>query len=333
MALPNIAARPIVEFALLVRINGRADLQPSFGKRVPPKGAPWEEPMSEIGADEFPSVSTTALTTKQNWESYTPQMHDIWQLLYERQMKQMPEFACKEFLEGAGKIGLNANHIPNFDELSNKLRRLTGWSVVPVPGLIPEKEFFIHLRNREFPAARFLRTREQLDYIEEPDIFHDIFGHVPMLTNTVFADFMEKFGKLGCAVLDRPGALKIIARLYWYTVEFGLLQTEEGLKIYGAGIVSSNNETPYSIKSPSPNRIHFERERVMCTNYRIDDFQETYFVIRSFDELFESLAFDPAVMIPGLHARPVHKPGTVLRSDRAWNVGTHTYVADSHKAA
>jgi phenylalanine-4-hydroxylase len=190
-------------------------------------------------------------------------------------------------LRGLETLNLNRGGIPNFAEINIELKARTGFEVVAVPGLVPDEVFFNHLANRRFPAGQFIRTRAQLDYLQEPDIFHDVFGHVPLLTDPVFADYMEAYGKGGLRAM-KFGRLKNLAALYWYTVEFGLIETPQGVRIYGAGISSSKDESIFALDDPSPNRLRFDLERVMRTRYRIDDFQQTYFVIRSYEELFRA---------------------------------------------
>jgi phenylalanine-4-hydroxylase len=198
--------------------------------------------------------------------------------------------------------------------------------VVAVPGLVPDEVFFTHLANRRFPAGQFIRGRSQLDYLQEPDIFHDVFGHVPLLTDPVFADYMEAYGQGGLRAM-RFGRLKNLAALYWYTVEFGLIETPQGVRIYGAGISSSKDESMFSLEDPSPNRISFDLERVMRTEYRIDDFQQTYFVIRSFDELFRATVdTDFAPLYARLADGVSYKPETVLATDALIHRGTQAYA-------
>jgi phenylalanine-4-hydroxylase len=271
-------------------------------------------------------------TIDQHWERYGAAEHGIWRTLYERQAKVLPGRATDEFLEGLKRLELVSDRIPDFERMSDMLEKLTGWRVVAVPSLVPDAVFFDHLANRRFPAGQFIRKPEQLDYIEEPDVFHDVFGHVPMLAHPVFANYMEAYGKGGQRALSEFGALKNLARLYWYTVEFGLIEKPEGLRIYGSGIVSSRAESIYAVENPSPNRIHFELERVMRTKYRIDDFQESYFVIGSFDELFEETYKDFAALYKTLERGPTHAPGDVLKTDRVHHRGTRAYVGGSHAA-
>jgi phenylalanine-4-hydroxylase len=271
-------------------------------------------------------------TIDQHWERYDSAQHGMWRTLFDHQMKILPGRACAEFLDGLRKLNLVSDRIPDFETLSGDLKKLTGWTVVAVPSLVPDEVFFDHLANRRFPAGQFIRRPDQIDYIEEPDVFHDVFGHVPMLAHPVFADYMQAYGKGGQRALNEFGALKNLARLYWYTVEFGLIAKPEGLRIYGSGIVSSRAESLYSAESPSPNRIGFDLERVMRTEYRIDDFQESYFVIRSFDELFAETYKDFAAIYQKLAKGPNFKPGDILTTDHVYTKGTHTYVGGSHAA-
>lgn len=271
-------------------------------------------------------------TIDQHWERYGAAQHGVWKTLFERQAKILPGRACSEFLDGLAKLKLVSDRIPDLERMSDGLEKLTGWRVVTVPSLVPDEIFFDHLANRRFPAGQFIRDAEQLDYIEEPDIFHDVFGHVPMLAHPVFADYMQAYGKGGVRALTQFHALKNLARLYWYTVEFGLIEGPEGLRIYGSGIVSSRGESIYAVESPSPNRIGFDLERVMRTDYRIDDFQESYFVIRSFDELFAETYKDFAALYAKLQSGPTYKPGDILATDHLHTKGTHTYVGGSHAA-
>ncbi len=225
-------------------------------------------------------------TVPQDWASYSEEEHDIWRTLYRRQAAMLPNLACDAFLDGLEKLSL-ADGIPDFENLSERLSALTGWSVVAVPGLVPDDVFFEHLANRRFPAGRFIRGQHQLDYLQEPDVFHDVFGHVPMLTDPVFADYMQAYGQGGLRA-HGMGNLHNLARLYWYTVEFGLLQTGQGLRIYGAGILSSATESVYALRDPSPHRLAFDLPRVMRTPYKIDDVQAVYFVIPSLQSLLDA---------------------------------------------
>lgn len=236
------------------------------------------------------------------------------------------------FMEGLEVLRMSKPGIPDFKELSERLVRATGWSVVAVPGLIPDAEFYDHLANRRFVAGRFIRTPEQLDYLEEPDVFHDVFGHVPLLANPVFADYMQCYGRGGLRSLQY-GSLHRLARLYWYTVEFGLVRDGDGLKLYGAGIVSSNSESLFALDSDSPNRLGFEIKRVMRTKYRIDDFQQNYFVIDSFEDLLRTtLETDFAPIYQELDSLPEIEVGRILPSDRVITQGTQGYADDRRRA-
>lgn len=210
----------------------------------------------------------------------------IWNDLFARQMDILPGRAATAFLDGLEKLDLGCGGVPDFGAMSEELGKLTGWSVVPVPMLIPDHIFFWHLANRRFPAGNFIRTRETFDYIQEPDVFHDVFGHVPMLTDPTFADYMQEYGKAGWKAM-RYNRLKALGALYWYTVEFGLiLEGGKDLRAYGAGILSGPTEAVYSVEANSPNRIMLNVDRVMRTDYVISDLQPTYFVIESFEDLF-----------------------------------------------
>lgn len=275
---------------------------------------------------EKPGHARADWTIDQGWSSYSNEEHAVWDLLYKRQMDVLPGRAAPEFLDGLKALDLGRGGIPEFETMSDELESLTGWRVVAVPGLVPDEVFFDHLANRRFPAGQFIRKREQLDYLQEPDVFHDVFGHVPMLTNPVFADYMEAYGKGGLRSLNYA-ALKNLAALYWYTVEFGLIGTDEGLRIYGAGIVSSMTESIFALEDPSPNRIGFDLERLMRTDYRIDDFQQTYFVIDSYDQLFHATVdTDFAPIYERLQGRFAHAPEDILPDDEVITNGTQAYA-------
>ena len=273
---------------------------------------------AQTPADDF--------TIRQCWDKYTDDEHAVWDELYARQIKILEGRAASEFYDGLELLSLGGSGIPNLDVINPKLKELTGWEIVMVPHLVPDLVFFDHLANRRFPAGRFIRGRQQMDYLQEPDIFHDIFGHVPMLTQPIFADYMEAYGKGGLRA-EREGTLKQLARLYWYTVEFGLMETAEGLRIYGAGIVSSAGESRFSLDDPSPNRIHYDLERIMRTDYRIDDYQQTYFSISSYQELFESTQQDFGELYDRLKDGEVpYTPDAVLKTDEVINKGTQAYA-------
>jgi phenylalanine-4-hydroxylase len=217
--------------------------------------------------------------------AYSSDEDAIWNDLFDRQMEILPGRACEAFFAGLQKLHLGRGGVPDFGRLSEQLGALTGWSLVPVPMLIPDHVFFWHLANRRFPAGNFIRTRETFDYIQEPDVFHDVFGHVPLLTDPVFADYMQEYGKAGWKAM-RYNRLKALGALYWYTVEFGLIQEAAGLRICGAGILSGPREAIFALEGRSPNRITLNVDRVMRTDYVIDDLQPTYFVIESFSDLY-----------------------------------------------
>ncbi|MCU0449836.1 MAG: phenylalanine 4-monooxygenase [Bernardetiaceae bacterium] len=224
----------------------------------------------------------------QEYEKYTEQDLLVWQLLFDRQMKQLPGLASPAYLEGIEKIGFRRDRIPHFGEMNAALGQITGWRVEVVKGLIPNKEFFEMLESRGFPASTWFRKLEQLDYLEEPDMFHDVFGHVPLLTNHDFCGFLAGLSKVALQFIDHELAIELIARLYWYTVEFGLIQEPEGLRIYGAGILSSGGESVYCL-GPQPQRVPFNVAEIVDTPYIKEKFQEKYFVIHSYRELFDSL--------------------------------------------
>jgi len=280
-----------------------------------------------------PTHANADWTIDQGWSDYTASEHATWDRLYERLIEVLPKRAAPEFLNGLEALNLHRGGIPDFGVISDELEALTGWRVVAVPGLVPDDVFFDHLANRRFPAGNFIRKPDQLDYIQEPDVFHDVFGHVPMLTDPIFADYMEAYGKGGLRSL-RHASLKNLAALYWYTVEFGLIQTEQGLRIYGAGIVSSPAESVPSLEAPSPNRIGFELKRLLRTDYRIDDFQQTYFVIDSYEQLFRATVdTDFAPLYADLQGRFDLCPDDVLETDHVLTHGTQDYAAKGGRFA
>ena len=229
-------------------------------------------------------------TCPQNYAAYTPADHETYRALYERQSKLLPGLACDEFIAALPSLG-ESTHIPRFDDINERLMKATGWQVVAVPGLIPEVPFFTLLANRKFPVTDWIRKPDEFDYIVEPDVFHDLFGHVPLLFNPVFADHIQAYGK-GALKAHGLGACEELSRLYWYTIEFGLMQQKNGLRAYGAGILSSSGELVHAVKSNEPLRISLDLMRCMRTQYNIDSYQQTYFVIDSFQQLFEITAPD-----------------------------------------
>ena len=269
---------------------------------------------------------------EQNWGGYSQEEHAIWRLLFERQQRLLVGRACHEYLEGLDGLDVAASGIPDFRRLSDILDRATGWRIVAVPGLVPDDVFFAHLARRRFPSTCFIRRRDQLDYLQEPDIFHDICGHVPLLMNPVFADYLQAYGEGGLKALGL-GHLRRLARLYWYTVEFGLIATIEGLRIYGSGILSSAGESVYCLDDPRPTRLRFDLRRIMQTRYRIDDFQQLYFVIDNFQQLFDATRPDFAPIYQEIAVLPDLEPTSRTDRDREFvdvgrkKIGPHISAA------
>lgn len=265
-------------------------------------------------------------TIPQNWQAYSPEEHAVWNTLFARQVAMLEKRAAPAFLDGLDVLRLSKPGIPDFEELSQRLYRATRWTVVAVPGLVPEEVFFEHLANRRFVAGRFIRTASQIDYLQEPDVFHDIFGHVPLLANPVFADYMQAYGQGGLRAM-RYGAIHQLARLYWYTVEFGLIQQSGALKLYGSGIVSSYGESVFALEDASPNRLGFDLKRVMRTKYRIDDYQQCYFVIDSFEDLLrQTLETDFGPLYIDIAGLPEIEIEAILPQDRVLTRGTQAYA-------
>lgn len=268
----------------------------------------------------------------QGIDSYTETDHATWRTLATRQREILKGRIADQFLEGLDRLGIGQEGIPDFRVMNQRLRAATGWEVVAVPGLIPDLAFFRLLADRKFPAGFWIRKPEQIDYIEEPDIFHDVFGHVPLIMQPIYADYLEAYGKAGLVAAEH-GALKRLARLYWYTVEFGLAQTPDGLRIVGAGIASSPGETVFALESPSPNRVAFDLGRVMRTLYRIDDYQETYFVLDGV-ESWPSLDLDRLIPLwRELEAQDDIQPGDIQPEDRLISKGDGTYHRHKSKSA
>ena len=261
-------------------------------------------------------------TCAQDHARYTAADHETYRRLYARQVQQLPGLACEEFIAAVQQLGEPA-HIPHFDAISDKLMPATGWQIVGVPGLIPEEAFFALLAERKFPVTDWIRKPEEFDYVVEPDVFHDLFGHVPLLFDPTFADYMQAYGAGGMKA-SRLDACELLARLYWYTVEFGLIATPQGLRAYGAGILSSAGELRHSVLSPDPRRIAFDLQRLMRSRYRIDTFQASYFVIDSFQQLFDATApdFTPvyARVRQDIAAQGEVEAGTVLAGERQFAV-------------
>jgi len=274
-----------------------------------------------------PAGTAEDWTIPQGWDRYTAAEHAMWDHLFERQAKMLPGRVAPEFIDGLDVLRMSKPGIPDFDELSERLMKATGWQVVAVPGLIPDDVFFDHLANRRFVSGNFIRTPEQLDYLQEPDIFHDVFGHVPLLANPVFADYMQAYG-IGGQRAANGGVIEKLSRLYWYTVEFGLIHgMDDGLKIYGAGIVSSYAESLFALDDPSPNRLGFDVRRLMRTKYRIDDYQQNYFVIDSFEDLLkQTLETDFGPIYAELADAQDIEIDTILPTDKVYTRGTQTYA-------
>ena len=271
-------------------------------------------------------------TIDQGWHNYTPQEHAVWKTLFERQSKLLPGRACDEFVRGMQDLPIGPDQIPNFEQLSETLSQRTGWQIVAVPGLVPDDVFFEHLAHRRFPAGHFIRKPHELDYLAEPDVFHDVFGHVPMLMNPAIADYIQAYGEGGLRA-KRLGVLEKLARVYWYTVEFGLVKQPDGLRVYGAGIASSATETVFSVEDDSPNRVAFDLERVMRTNYRIDDFQESYFVLDNLNDLLELARIDFAPLYERVADASDFEPGDILPTDTVLTRGSGRYHAAKRDGA
>lgn len=283
--------------------------------------------------DSPPPGANADWTIPQDWERFTAQEHSVWDTLFARQAAMLPGRACDAFLRGIDVLKLEKPGIPDFAELNKRLMAATGWQVVAVPGLVPDDVFFDHLANRRFVSGNFIRRADQLDYLQEPDVFHDVFGHVPMLADPVFADYMEAYGKGGLRSLEF-GSLKKLARLYWYTVEFGLMRENGALRIYGAGIVSSYGESIFALDDDSPNRIGFDLERVMRTEYRIDDYQQNYFVIDSLEDLRRTTTdTDFAPLYERLEKLPDIAIAEIVEGDDVMTKGTQDYALAKGGAA
>lgn len=280
--------------------------------------------------DERPAGANPDWTIAQNWEAFTPDEHAMWDTLFARQCDMLPGRAADAFLRGLDVLKLSKPGIPEYRELNERLMAATGWQVIAVPGLVPDEVFFDHLANRRFPAGNFIRRPDQLDYLQEPDVFHDVFGHVPMLADPVFADYMAAYGQGG---LRSRGfnALDHLARLYWYTVEFGLIKQADGLRIYGAGILSSYGESIFALDDDSPNRIEFDLMRVMRSPYRIDDYQQNYFVVNNLQSLLQTTAdTDFAPLYAELDSLPDIDIGQIVRQDHVIHHGSQTYANNKY---
>jgi phenylalanine-4-hydroxylase len=261
---------------------------------------------------------------------FTEDEHDIWRTLYKRQSEILKGRAIGAFMDSLSTLGINRDKIPSFAEVNEILMKRSGWQVVPVNGLIPDEPFFELLASRRFPIGNFIRTKDQLDYIQEPDVFHDLFGHVPILADPVFAKYMEAYGHGGLKAA-KLGMTDKISRLYWYTVEFGMIEEPEGVRIYGAGILSSPKESVFSLESPSPHRIRFNLPRILQTRFHIDDFQDNYFVINSFKQLFDETLEDFTPLYNTLKGQPEYEAGVLLPGDNVIHAGTGEYAREAAK--
>ncbi|MBY0406423.1 MAG: phenylalanine 4-monooxygenase [Rickettsiales bacterium] len=278
-----------------------------------------------LRADEHPADMRPDYTFDFDASQYTAEDHALWHFLCERQKPLLQNRACKEYLKALQDLSIVSEAgIPDMRRVSDVLEKMTGWQLVTVPGLIPGSVFLEHLSKRQFPTTWWVRGKEQIDYLKEPDVFHDLFGHVPLLSNPVFADYMQQFG-LGAMKAKDLKATKLITRLYWFTVEFGLIRTEDGLRIYGSGIVSSAKESVYALESPAPHRLSFDLIRMMRTNYRYDDLQRTYFVIDSFEQLFEETRPDFTEYYAHVKALPELGEFELLDSDKVVTQGTGAF--------
>lgn len=280
-----------------------------------------------------PETSYDHLIVDQGWSDYTPDHHEAWTMLYERQMNILRPRACPEYLAAVDQLGFTARKIPDFSAVNERLRALTGWEVVATQGLVKSKPFFDMLTDRKFPSGYFIRDKDQLDYLEEPDIFHDLFGHIPLLTNPAYADYMHEYGKGGARALEYK-TTKNLARLNWWTIEFGLIRKPEGLKIYGAGLISSFGEAQYCLDDPSAHHIAFDLDRCMRTRVYINDFQPCYFVIDSFEDLFEQAVhtdFSPLYKsfrgMEGQDRANEYLPFDLTPDDTVIRTGTQAYIA------
>ena len=258
-------------------------------------------------------------TCAQRWDQYTPEQHALYARLHQRQTAQLPGLACDEFIQAVQQLG-PADRVPRFDDVNERLYPATRWQIVAVPGLIPEEAFFALLAQRKFPVTEWLRKPEEFEYVVEPDVFHDLYGHVPLLFNPTFADYMQAYGEGGLKA-SRLDACELLARLYWYTVEFGLIDTPQGLRAYGAGILSSAGELRHSVRSPEPRRVAFDLQRLMRTRYRIDSYQATYFVIDAFQQLFDATAPDFTPVYAAVRSQAEIEAGVVLPGEREFAAG------------
>lgn len=225
---------------------------------------------------------------KQIYSNYTTDDFSVWKILFNRQMENLENYASKDYLEAVKIIGFNEKEIPEFENINRKLKPLTGWKIITVQGICPPVEFFRLLSEKTFTCTCWLRTMQELDYLEEPDMFHDVFGHIPLLTNPAYCEFFQALGALGVKYIHEQEVVDMLERLYWFTIEFGLIKERGELKIYGSGIISSVGETLHAIGNNS-RKYDFDVERIMDHSFRTDVIQDEYFVIESLLQLVESL--------------------------------------------
>ncbi len=257
-------------------------------------------------------------TMPQNWVAFTAEQHATWRTLFAQQSAALDGYACRSFLDGLDILRKLKPGVPDFAELNALLKPASGWEVVAVPGWIPNEPFFEHLANKRFPAANFVRPPEQIAYSEEPDMFHDIFGHIPMLTDPAFSDFLVAYGQAGLRA-EKLGASDYLGRLWLYTVEFGLVVEDGELRAFGGGLMSSLAETVSAVTAPAPRRIWLDIERVMRTRYHFDEFQQTYFVVEGFKELLRATEeTDFASVYRKIAAEPALEPGDAWHGDLAY---------------
>jgi phenylalanine-4-hydroxylase len=277
-------------------------------------------------------ISYEGLVIDQGWKDYTSENHEVWKILFERQMEILRPRVCPEYLEALDNLGFTADKIPNFDEINERLRAFTGWEIVATRGLIKSKPFFDMLTDKKFPSGNFIRSMEQMDYLEEPDIFHDLFGHIPLLSNPHYAKYMHEYGKGGARALEYK-TTKNLARLNWWTIEFGLIRKPDGIKLYGAGLCSSFGEAKYALDDPSAHHIQFDLERCMRTKVYINDYQPSYFVIDSFEDLFKQAVetdFSPMYKsfkgLDGIEQAEEYLPFDIIEGDEVIRKGTQEYI-------
>lgn len=276
---------------------------------------------------DYPEMKADFSISGQYYDRYTAEDQEVWQHLFHRQMDLVVDYACDTFLQALKTMPIGGDRIPKFEEVNEELYAATGWELVPVPGLVPAHAFFTHLATKAFPVTHWMRPKERMNYLQEPDLFHDMFGHVPLLMNPVFSQYLAAFGRGGCRAfrLGDKNCLENLARLYWYTVEFGLMKQKQETKIYGAGILSSPGEVVFSIDSPSPNRLGFDMKRIMQTDFIISDYQQSYWVIDSFDQLFDATKSDFKPIYKELADWKTFAPGEVTADDTVLHRGTGEY--------